>query len=196
MADTGSSEPAPAPVGPGRLVLIVGPSGAGKDSVIAAVRTELERRGDTSFVFPTRIVTRTAHAAEANAAISADEYEAARAVGAFALSWLAHGLAYAIPAAIDDDIRAGRSVVVNVSRAVVTKARERYLDVRVMLIDAPVAIRADRLATRGRETRAEIEGRLLRAVSAFAPGDADIIIDNAGRLEDAVARALIDLIAR
>ena len=193
--DDGSSKPAMAPIGPGRLVLVVGSSGAGKDSVIAGVRTELEGRGDFSVVFPTRIVTRAAHAAEANSAITPEEYQAGLAAGAFALSWPAHGLAYAIPASIDDDIRAGRTVVANISRAVVAAARNRYADVRVMLIDAPVAIRADRLAARGRETRTEIEGRLTRAVSAFSPSDADVVIDNGGRLEDAIARAMTHMTA-
>ena len=45
---------------------------------------------------------------------------AGRRPGDFAFWWEAHGLKYALPAAIDDDIRAGRTVVCNVSRGIVT----------------------------------------------------------------------------
>ena len=40
----------------GHLVLVVGPSGAGKDSVIAGARAAL--KGDAGVVFPRRFVTR------------------------------------------------------------------------------------------------------------------------------------------
>ncbi len=193
MADAGLSETGRQPIDPGRLVLVVGPSGAGKDSVIAGIRADFERRNRDDLVFPTRIVTRSAHAAEANASISIQEFEIEQASGAFSLSWHAHGLAYAIPIDIDADIRAGRTVVINASRAVVAMARERYAHVTVMLIDAPVAVRAERLAARGRETRADIEARLTRAVSAFDPDDADITINNSGSLDDAVNSALSHL---
>ena len=193
MADAWLSETGRQPIGSGRLVLVVGPSGAGKDSVIAGIRADFERRNRDDLVFPTRIVTRSAHAAEANASISIQEFETGQASGAFSLSWHAHGLAYAIPIDIDADIRAGRTVVINASRAVVAMARERYAHVTVMLIDAPVAVRAERLAARGRETRADIEARLTRAVSAFDPDDADITINNSGSLDDAVNSALSHL---
>ena len=45
-------------VRPGVLVLVVGPSGAGKDSLLAAAQHVLA--GNTGFVFPTRDVTRPA----------------------------------------------------------------------------------------------------------------------------------------
>lgn len=195
MAASESSDAVDLSGGPGKLVLVVGPSGAGKDSVIASLRAELERRGDQGFVFPTRIVTRSAHASEAHTSISQAAFDAGAASGAFALWWLAHGLAYAISSEIDDVIRAGRTVVVNTSRAVVPTARRRYGNVHVVLIDAPLAMRAERLAARGRETRAEIEARLARAVAVFDPGDADVIIDNSGSLDDAAARLLAYLTA-
>lgn len=190
MADAGLSEAGLDPIGPGRLVLVVGPSGAGKDSVIGGVCAALETGGTTDVIFPTRIVTRSAHAAEANASISPEDFEIGRARGAFALSWQAHGLGYAIPSEIDHDIRAGRMVVINTSRAVVAAARIRYRSVTVMLIDAPVAIRAERLAARGREARADIEARLKPAVSSFGAGDADVVIENGGKLNDAVNAAV------
>ena len=99
-------------IGPGRLVLVVGPSGAGKDTLIAGARAACA--DDASVVFPRRVVTRPSSAAEDHDTMATDEFTQAVADGAFALWWEAHGNRYGIPSAIDDDIRAGRTVVCNV----------------------------------------------------------------------------------
>lgn len=187
MAAEGSSEAPDGRLGPGTLVLVVGPSGAGKDSVIAGVRAGLEESGEMGVVFPARIITRGEHAAEAHRPVSRAEFETGVASGSFALSWQAHGAAYGIPREIDDEIAAGRTVVINASRAAVAEARCRYARVRVVLVDAAYDVRAERLAARGRETRAEIEARLARAV-AFDAGEADIVVDNGGDLARSVGQ--------
>src|SRR5690606_27135470 len=107
------------------LVLVVGPSGAGKDMLINAARAALT--GDGRFVFPRRVVTREAFAAlEDHDSVTPTDFALLAANGAYALSWEAHGLRYGIPASIADDIAAGRVVVLNGSRAMVEPARERF----------------------------------------------------------------------
>jgi ribose 1,5-bisphosphokinase len=178
-----------AQLGPGTLALIVGASGAGKDALIAGARTILAQ--DTRFSFPDRVITRPPHDAENHVSLSEAEFIGATQDGRFALTWEAHGLYYGVPAIIDAMIRDNRTVVVNASRAIAGTARRRYARVCLVLVECPLAIRAARLAHRGRETPENVEARLARQVAAFDPADADVRIDNSGTLQDGV-RAFIE----
>ena len=115
-------------------------------------------------------------------------FDAVEATGGYALTWRAHGLAYGIRAAIDRDVLAGSTVVLNASRTVLAVARQRYADVAVVLIDAPADVRAARLAARGREQATAVADRLARVPGAFATGDADVVIHNAGSPDEGAAR--------
>jgi len=162
-------------IGPGRLVLVVGPSGAGKDTLIAGARERL--RDDTTVVFPRRAVTRPASPHEDHDSLTEEEFLRAARQGAFALTWEAHGLCYGVPSSVDADIAAARTVVCNVSRTIVTAARARYALVRVALIVAPTEVLTSRLAGRGRVTDGAIADRLARPTEAFT---ADMVIQNVG----------------
>ena len=173
-------------MGRGALVLVVGPSGAGKDTLIAAARATLD--GDASFVFPRRVVTRHAVAAlEDHDTLGPDDFAAARDAGAFALDWQAHGLSYGIPASICDDMAAGRVVIVNTSRAVVTEAMRRFPACRVVVVTARTEVRAARLAGRGRETAADVAQRLEREGAPVPAGIDPVVIDNSGSLPAGIA---------
>jgi len=173
----------PDAIGPGRLVLVVGPSGAGKDTLIGLAKSACAE--DNSIVFPRRVVTREASASEDNTQLGADEFRQALARGDFAMHWEAHGHLYGLPHAIDDDIRAGRSVVVNVSRTVIGAARRAYANVTVIAIAAPPEILAERLKMRARGSDGRVEQRLSRTVDTTAP---DITILNVGRPDDHARR--------
>lgn len=162
----------------GALVLIVGPSGAGKDTLIDGARAHLKSNPD--YQFPKRFISRPSHPSEDFISIGEAEFDRAAAAGEFALNWTAHGTRYAIPARIDAALAEGVIVIANVSRTTIPSARERYDSVRVILIDCDPEVRAGRLAMRGRETEAEIVERLHRTVAAFDAEDADICIDNSG----------------
>lgn len=175
---------------PGTLVLVVGPSGAGKDTLIAAARGALQ--DDARYVFPRRVVTRQAVAAlEDHESVTAAEFALREQHGAYALSWNAHGLRYGLPASIGGDVAAGRTVVVNASRAMIGAAAERFPGARVLLIEAAPEVRAARLAGRGRESEAEVAQRLGREVAVELPGA--ILIDNSGGLAEGIASFLAAL---
>jgi ribose 1,5-bisphosphokinase len=184
------SDHRPAAIGPGRLILVVGPSGAGKDALIGLARTACA--DDGHIVFARRVVTRQPSSSEDNEQIGPEAFRRAQAQGEFAMHWEAHGHCYALPGAIDADIRAGRTVVANVSRTVVEAMRRAYADVTVVSITAPPEILAERLAARARSSDGRIEHRLNRAVddAATAP---DVTIVNVGSVEHH-ARELVRII--
>lgn len=168
----------------GRLVLVVGPSGAGKDSLIEAARQQLPA---TRFVFPLRIITRRDDSgAEASDYVTLEDFCRRAEVGAFALHWQAHGHHYAIPRSIDDDLAEGRHVVVNVSRAVIEQARGRYPRCLVCMVTASPQVLRQRLLARGREVEGDIDSRLNRALAEMPERDDVVRIPNDGPLPEAV----------
>lgn len=176
-------------IGPGRLVLVVGPSGAGKDTLIGLVREVCS--GSPQFAFPRRTVTREASVHEENESVSAAAFEAQNSAGAFALAWSAHGLSYGLRRVVDDDIHAGRTVIVNVSRMIVAQARRRYMNVVVVQVTAPPEVLAERLAARGRASDGALADRLNRAVAPDTAPDIEIV--NVGSAADR-ARDLLNAI--
>jgi ribose 1,5-bisphosphokinase len=179
-----------ATIGPGRLILVVGPSGAGKDTLIGLARAACAEDG--TIVFPRRVVTREASTFEDNEQVSFEAFRQARSQGDFAVDWDAHGHCYALPRAIDDDIRAGRTVVANVSRTVIDAMRRAYADVVVVSITAPPEVLAERLAKRARSSDGQIADRLSRAVDGVTAAP-DMTITNVGSVEDH-ARELVRII--
>jgi ribose 1,5-bisphosphokinase len=180
----------PAAIGPGRLVLVVGPSGAGKDTLIGLAQAACA--DDGNIVFARRSVTREASASEDNEQISPEAFRQACARGDFAMHWEAHGHGYGLPRAIDGDVGAGRTIVANVSRGVVDAMRRGYADVTVVSITAPPDILAERLAARSRSSDGLLSDRLGRIVDDAA-AKPDVIITNVGNVEDH-ARELIRVI--
>ena len=165
-------------------MLVVGPSGAGKDSIIAGAKALL--RDETRVVFARRLITRPDDAGgEDHIAVSPAEFARRRDAGELLLHWEAHGLCYALPRSLAEARRAGGCVVANVSRSIIAEARLNLPPVAVILITAPAGVLATRLAARGRETTADIEHRLRREVPDVP---ADFAINNDGALSTAVAR--------
>lgn len=166
---------------PGVLVLVIGPSGVGKDTLITGARKALD--ADKRFSFVRRLVTRpTDLDLEDHLSIEPEEFAAARANGRLALHWEAHGLNYALPIGVDTDLALGRIVVANVSRHVVPEAMAKYPTCRVLIITTEISLRAERLAQRGRENRDQITARLAREGAALPADVSPVVIDNSGSI--------------
>jgi ribose 1,5-bisphosphokinase len=138
------------------IYAVVGPSGAGKDTLIEGA---LRARPDLHLA--RRVITRpTTAGGEAFDGVSDAEFAIRKARGDFALDWQAHGLCYGIPRS--ELIRPG-DVIFNGSRHALPAARATVPDLRVILVTAPDEVLAARLAARGRETPTDIASRLSRA---------------------------------
>ncbi|MCU0904092.1 MAG: phosphonate metabolism protein/1,5-bisphosphokinase (PRPP-forming) PhnN [Tabrizicola sp.] len=168
------------------IFAVVGPSGAGKDRLIEGA---LRHRPDLRLV--RRVITRPTEAGgEAFEGVSPAEFAARLQAGAFALHWQAHGLSYGIPG---DQITGPGDVVFNGSRAALPAALTAFPDLRIILVTAPVAVLARRLAARGRESETEIRDRLSRAGFALPDGIAATVVTNDSTPEIGIARLLAAL---
>ena len=129
-----------------------------------------------------RVVTRLADGgSEDHDTMDEAGFTAAENAGAFALTWEAHGLRYGLPIALEDDLRAGRVVIANLSRAMIPQLIERYTDALVVAVSAAPDVIERRLAGRGRETAASIQKRIERRVTDRLPAST-VRIDNSGEL--------------
>ena len=140
----------------GRLVYVVGPSGAGKDSVLEYARMRLP--ANAGIIFARRFITREpGSAGEQHIPLSASAFERVLANGHFALHWDANGLRYGIGREISTWMSLGFHVVVNGSREHLPTALEQFQNTFIVCITAPVEVIRHRLSQRARENDAEIE---------------------------------------
>jgi len=169
---------------PGVMITVVGPSGAGKDSLINLAR--LHYRDDPRIGFVQRVITRPADGAtEDHVPATVELFDILEREGRFAVTWGAHGLRYGIPAETLEEIAAGRILIANGSRAAIDRFRAAYRDLAVIEITARPQVIASRLARRGREGADEIQKRLLRDTGAWQPDCPYARVDNSGSLEEA-----------
>ncbi len=172
---------------PGTFIAVVGPSGAGKDTLIDAA---LARRPD--LIRARRIISRPeAPETEDFQSVTEHKFRALEASGGFALHWQAHGLFYGISTSVHQSLQQGSSVIANLSRSVLGEMMVRFSKSRVVNVTATPDVLATRLAARGRETETDIAARLARSTDAV-PSTA-LVIDNSGSLEDGIAAFLAAL---
>jgi len=184
LADKGG---ATGTVSPGKLILVVGPSGAGKDTLIDAARAHFA--GEPGMLFCERCITRMDQTGEPHAALSEAEFARVAKAGGFFLAWQAHGLSYGVTAEIVDILGSGTTVVVNTSRRIIADARRKWPGTHVVHVTAAPEVLRERLKLRGRETSAAVDHRLRRGIEVGCPqGEWVVEVDNSGALADGVAR--------
>jgi ribose 1,5-bisphosphokinase len=144
----------------------------------------------TNFKLVRRYITRPPSETEKNISITAEEFQKMESNNEFALNWHIYGLDYGVPIEIDEWLKDGYLVVVNVSRTIVPLARQKYKNIKVVFIEVPFDVTLERIKDRGRETGKRLEERIERARKNQKFQGADFIIDNSGNLDDAIIKFL------
>lgn len=169
----------------GRMILIVGPSGSGKDTLIRGLKSAMG--GDKRFLFVQRVVTRPVDTgSEDHASMSKVEFQEAEAAGVFAVTWEAHGLLYAIPAKAIEHIAKGGIAIANGSRRALKNICAIFPEAIIVNVTVRRDVLRQRLVARGRECDKDIEARLDRAEITLPVTTNVIEIDNSGSLEQAM----------
>ena len=170
----------------GHLIAVVGPSGAGKDSVMAGLHSAIP-----GLHVVRRVITRAPGlGSEDYDAVTVPQFEALVEDGAFALHWSAHGLHYGIPITVKSHLGKGTDCLVNFSRQALSQAAGIFPRFMVLNITAKPETLARRLAARGRETEDEISKRLAQADKPLPAGLDVIHLSNDGPLSQTVTRAV------
>ncbi|SMO41412.1 phosphonate metabolism protein/1,5-bisphosphokinase (PRPP-forming) PhnN [Paracoccus laeviglucosivorans] len=171
-------------------VAVVGPSGAGKDTLMLAA---MARRPGWSLV--RRVITRPSDAGgEDFEGVTPLEFARMRADGRFLLDWQAHGLSYGLP----HDAFAGGPKLLNLSRRVLVAAAARLPGLHVIHVSAHPEVLAARLAARGREDANQVAARIARETGPLPDGLPVTHIDNSETLETALGTfvAALDKVIR
>ncbi|MFW9773818.1 MAG: phosphonate metabolism protein/1,5-bisphosphokinase (PRPP-forming) PhnN, partial [Candidatus Thorarchaeota archaeon] len=171
----------------GTLFLVVGNSGSGKDSIIQGALESYPSQIKRLYA-PKRYITRPPSETENNISVSPEEFKFLSQEGKFAIEWHIYGLDYGVPIEIDDLLRKGHPVAINVSRKIVPKTREIYENIKVIFIEVPFEITLKRLRERARESGKRLNERIERAKNNQHYPEADYSINNTGQLNDAIEK--------
>jgi thymidine phosphorylase len=168
----------------GAFIYVVGPSGAGKDSLIDGARAVLPA---DQFIFARRIITRPAGSVgEVHEACTQAEFDQKKAQNEFLVSWRAHDLSYALPAKLLLNQQLGQHVIANGSRNLVAELASKVSPFFVIEVSAPSEVLQARLHARGRESAQGVAQRLHRSVTPYPPGAQVLRINNDKSLDDGI----------
>lgn len=168
----------------GRLVYVMGASGAGKDSLLQLLRPRL--RGVPA-VFARRYITRPLSVrGERHIAVSPERFADMAASGQFIMDWRSHGLRYGIGRGVETTLGHGHVVLVNGSREYLPEALRRYPDLVPVLVEVDASVLRARLLARGREQGEDIEERIARASIRAEYPEGVRRIDNSGPIAESV----------
>jgi len=139
-----------------KIVLIVGPSGVGKDTLLKLAKKRL--KDVDGFNFVKRYITRKPDKNEKNYYLRFAAFNILKESCYFVSHWKAHNNEYGIA---KESIKKGVNII-SISRGSIHDFENEYDSVTTIYVTIPKTLLLNRLRLRGRETEAEIMNRLKR----------------------------------
>lgn len=143
------------------IILVVGPSGSGKDTLLRSARKYFA--GNKNVAFARRYITRPPDENEDNYYVDAIGFYHLEKSGFFLSTWQAHRNYYGIAEHLVSGSNSYSTIVCSISRSAIEDFDSRYENTLTIHITAEKEILKERLLKRGRENIADIERRLARA---------------------------------
>jgi len=151
-----------------RLIYVMGPSGAGKDSLLDWLKSRLPP--ESPIYFAKRTIDRPLQAlGEQHESVDSATFERLQQEQSFAMHWLANGRQYGVRHSELEPLKQQQWLLVNGSRAYLPEALRQFDGMTVLHISASADILRARLLTRQRETPQAVEARVQRAVAFSVP---------------------------
>ena len=160
-----------------KIVLIVGASGVGKDTLLRGVKAKVGAN------FLKRYITREPDNNESNYYLDVDAFIALKEKSYFISSWEAHGNHYGIA---KEHIHEGLNII-SISRSAIKDFEKTFDEVITINITVSKELLRQRLQNRGRESKEEIEKRIQRSYPKIECQNL-IEFDNSLSLEESIEK--------
>ena len=155
-----------------QIILIVGASGVGKDTLLRSIQNKVEVN------FIKRYITRKPDSNEANYYIDTEAFQRLQKDGFFISTWEAHANKYGIA---KNQIIEGLNII-SISRGAIKDFEEKFENVITIEITLPKDVLYKRLKNRARENEEEIQKRLARVYEKIEAKNI-IQFDNSNTIE-------------
>ncbi len=151
-----------------RLIYVMGPSGAGKDSLLDWLKSKLPPQSPIHFA--KRTIDRPLQPeGEQHESVDSPAFKRLQREKSFAMHWQANGRQYGVRHAELEPLQQRQWLLVNGSRAYLPEALRQFEGMTVLHISAGADILRARLLARQRETPEVVEARVQRAVAFSVP---------------------------
>lgn len=173
-----------------KLYFLVGPSGVGKDTVLAQLKKHQYSRAQPLVAH--RYITRPVKEDDENhIELSEYDFDRRKKSGLFMFDWQSHGYQYAVGREVKKWLKSENSVIVNGSRNYLAAAREIYPSLVPVWMTVSEEILRERLYRRDRESADKIEARIQRnhELDELKPDDC-VYINNNQSVEDTIGQFL------
>jgi ribose 1,5-bisphosphokinase len=179
-----------------RLIYVVGPSGAGKDSLLNWLREQTPQFAPVHWAKRTinRLNT-DKESSDLHEGVDSDEFESLLAKGVFAMQWEANTHRYGIR-------RSELSLLNNLTHVILVNGSRLYMPIAASLypgltflhITAKPSVLRERIHLRGRESVEEINARLNRQIELIVPNGCQLMeVHNDSTLESAGQQLIAQL---